>query len=269
MERLDDAPGTTPTNPPEAPEAPSSAPPGVGAGDVPTVRVGALWASALIAGLVGGAAAWLIGEAAHEFFEAELVSTVINGREGKNSTFETRNVATVQNAMLIYGALGAILGLALGVGGGLSRRSARSAAIAGLIGLIAGGAAGVAAPAAILPTVLQNEAFQEDNLLRPFLIHAGDWVPLGIAAGLAFGLGAGLRRGALLAAAIGGGFGALLGTGANELIGGAAFPFARTDRAFSLTAETRLIARMCVALGTAAGAAIGAADRRPTRLPPS
>src|SRR5262249_19526470 len=80
-----------------------------------------------------------------------------------------------------------------------------------------------------------------------------------------FGLGAGLRRGQLLSAALGGGLGALLGTGVYEMIGGLAFPFARTDRAFSLTWETRLIARLGVALGTAAGAALGTAARSPSR----
>ena len=71
----------------------------------------------------------------------------------------------------------------------------------------------------------------------------------------------------LLVAALGGGLGALFGTGAYEAIGALAFPFARTDRAFSLTWATRLIARLCVAVGVAAGAALLMGDRHRTNHP--
>jgi hypothetical protein len=234
---------------------------GRGATDRAPGRAGTLWTAALSAGLLAGVVAWLIGEAAHEYFPPKLVETTIRGRTGRGATPETMNEATVKNAVLVFGVLGAVLGLSLGAGGGLAQRAARAAAVAAAVGLINGAVAGVAAAAAVLPRALRTEEFREDNLVRPFLIYVGLWVPLGVAAGLAFGLGAGRRRGPLLAAAVGGGLGAVLGTGTYELIGGLAFHFARTLHAFSLTWATRLLARLRVTLGSAAGAALGAADR--------
>jgi hypothetical protein len=113
--------------------------------------IGGLWPAALIAGLIGGAAAGLIGEWSYAFFKPVLVSTVINGREGLNATIQTINVATVQNAMLTFALLGAVLGVVLGMGGGLARRSVPAAVIAAAVGLIAGGVAGVAAAARSCP----------------------------------------------------------------------------------------------------------------------
>lgn len=269
MEPNDRSTDTMPGDPAGVPGDSSAAPPTPAQSGRPPMGIGGLWPAALIAGLIGGAAAGLIGEWSYAFFKPVLVSTVINGREGLNATIQTINVATVQNAMLTFALLGAVLGVVLGMGGGLARRSVPAAVIAAAVGLIAGGVAGVAAAAAVLPTALDTYDYAEDNLLRPFLVHSAVWVPLGVAAGLAFGLGAGRRGVALLSAALGGGVGALLGTGAYELIGGLAFPFAQTDRAFSLTQETRLIARMCVALGTAVGAALGASERRARSLVPS
>jgi hypothetical protein len=251
-------------------DKPAPTPPPAGGNPLPA-QAGNLWRAALIAGLVGGVSAALIGEVTYKYFKPVLVSTVINGIEGRNATLDTIDDATVLNAMLTFGMLGAILGVVLGASAGLARRSGRDAAIAATVGLLAGGVAGVGAAAAVLPTALRTSNFQEDDLLRPFLVHSAVWVPLGVAAGLAFGIGAGRRGTSLLAAALGGGLGAMLGTGAFELIGGLAFPFAQTDRAFSQTAETRMIARLCVALGVAAGAAMGgtAAVRRRASPSPS
>src|SRR5262245_30198470 len=54
----------------------------------------ALWPAALAAGLIAGVAAWLIGEAAHDFFAPAEVATIRMGQQTKGPTFETENEAT-------------------------------------------------------------------------------------------------------------------------------------------------------------------------------
>jgi hypothetical protein len=254
MEARDRSPKTQPDE--SAGVAPRDAAP------PPVAGRAALWAAALTAGLVAGVAAWLIGEAAHGFFEPAEVETIRMGQQTKGPTFETENEATFKNALLVFSSLGSVLGMALGVGAGLARRAPRSAATAAAFGLMLGVLAGAGTAAVVLPPALRTRSFRHDDLLRPFLVHAALWAPIGAAGGLAFGLGAGRRGAALAAAAFGGALGTLFGTAAYELIGGLAFPLARTDGVISLTWSTRLIARLGVALGAAAGAALGAGDRR-------
>jgi hypothetical protein len=257
-----------------SPEAKTDEPEGGAVGvpaPPPLAGRAALWTAALAAGLVAGVSAWLIGEAAHEFFEPAEVEVIVMGQKAMNPTFETQNQAAVKNALLVFGSLGGVLGMALGLGGGLARRAPRLAGTAAAVGLILGALAGAGAAATILPTALHTRSVRQDDLIRPFLVHSGLWVPLGAAAGLAFGLGAGRRGSGLVGPALGGALGTLLGTAAYELIGGIVFPLAQTDKVFSLTWQTRLIARLCVTLGTAAGAASGirTAEKHPAAPHPS
>lgn len=257
---------TSDRSPQAAPDEPAGTGPREPASP-PAAGPAALWPAALAAGLIAGVAAWLIGEAAHEYFEPAEVEKIVMGHKTRNPTFETQNDATVKNSLVAFGSLGCLLGMALGAGSGLARRAPRSAAMAAVIGLVLGGLAGAGATAVVLPTALRTRSVNQDDLIRPFLVHAGLWAPLGAAGGLAFGLGAGRRGSALATAAIGGAVGALLGTAAYDLIGGLAFPLARTDTAISLTWLTRLIARLCVTLGTVAGTALSIRDRPATSRP--
>jgi hypothetical protein len=251
---------TSNRSPEAAPDEPAGTAPREPASP-PAAGPAALWSAALAAGLIAAVAAWLIGEAAHEFFQAAKVEQIVDGRKQESPTFETYNDATVKNSLLAFGSLGGLLGMALGAGSGLARRAPLWAVMAAAMGLVLGGLAGAGATAVVLPTALDTRTFDENDLIRPFLVHAGMWAPLGAAGGLAFGLGARRRGSGLAAAAIGGAVGALLGTAAYDLIGGVAFPFAKTDTPISQTWPTRLIARLCVALGTAAGAALSIRDR--------
>ncbi len=189
------------------------------------------------------------------------------GHKTRNPTFETENDARVKNSLVAFGSLGGLLGMAMGAGAGLARRAPRSAAMAAVVGLVLGGLAGAGATAVVLPTALRTRSVNQDDLIRPFLVHAGLWGPLGAAGGLAFGLGAGRRGSSLATATLGGAVGALLGSAAYDLIGGLAFPFARTDTPISRTWLTRLIARLCVALGAVSGATLGTRDRPATPRP--
>jgi hypothetical protein len=254
MEARDRSPGVQPDEPAGAVPHDAASLPAAG-------RV-ALWPAALAAGLIAGVAAWLIGEAAHEFFEPAEVEVIRMGQQTRGPNFDTENEATLKNAVLAFGSLGGVLGMALGVGAGVARHAPRSAAMAALAGLMLGALAGAGTAAIVLPPALRSRSFREDDLLWPFLVHAALWTPIGAAGGMAFGLGAGRRGSALAASALGGALGALFGTAAYELIGGLAFPIARTDDVISLTWPTRLIARLGVTLGAAAGAALGARGRR-------
>ena len=67
-----------------SPDVEPGSPTGAPGGD-PTIssgpeRAAALWSAALVSGLAAGIAAWLIGEATHEFFKPVLVETTIMGR---------------------------------------------------------------------------------------------------------------------------------------------------------------------------------------------
>jgi hypothetical protein len=84
------------------------------------------------------------------------------------------------------------------------------------------------------------------------LTHGLIWGLLGALAGMAFAIGLGDRR--LLGRALTAGFlGAVLGTVVMELIGAAFFASAATVNPISETLPTRLMARLLVTIGTAAG----------------
>ena len=74
-----------------------------------------------------------------------------------------------------------------------------------------------------------------DDLILPLLTHGGIWGTVGAVGGLAFGIGRGERR-QLLAAILGGLLGALAATLLYEVIGGLAFPLAKTTQPAPLRA---------------------------------
>ncbi|MFO0892707.1 MAG: hypothetical protein U0790_26635 [Isosphaeraceae bacterium] len=109
-------------------------------------------------------------------------------------------------------------------------------------------------PLIVIPLASRAEDLSGADLGRSMLIHAAMWVALSAVAGLAMGIGAGGRRRAL-DGLIGGALGALIGVIAYDLIGGLGFPLANTGMPISTTPSTRLLARLLIALGAAAGAA--------------
>src|SRR5262249_3452312 len=86
------------------------------------------------------------------------------------------------------------------------------------------------------------------DLLVPLLTHLALWSGTGLAAGLAFGIGSHMTpRSRLIGAALAGLAGAVLGTIVFDLGGAVLFPMVRTVDPFSLSAEARLMARLCLA----------------------
>jgi hypothetical protein len=156
---------------------------------------------------------------------------------------------SARNGALGFGALGGLLGLALGLAGGLAGRSARGALAGAIVGLILGTLAGVLPSFIVMPWVWQhrNDDPATTELLVPLFVHLGLWSLAGLAAGLAFGIGAGCRPVRIVEASLAGLVGAMLGTFIFEMIGAFAFPMDHTASPFSITPQTRLLARLCVA----------------------
>jgi hypothetical protein len=224
----------------------------------------------LAAGLVAGLAAWLIGEQSlHLFTPARVWRTgKVDAVSRLKPTIATVRAADTKNAALAFSILGASLALALGGAGGFAQRSSRQALTAGLAGLVFGGALVPAVTLTALPLYYRAKDLDrsQDDLVLSLGTHVGIWSMVGVGGGLALGLGLG-GRGRLVSALGGGLVGAALGTVVFEFLGAVAFPIeAYTAEPISNTPGSRLLARLLVAIGTSAGAAVGAlASRRPAR----
>jgi hypothetical protein len=224
-----------------------------------------LWAFALIAGILSGVVAWLAGEAclnlikpvAHEVNSKGMVLKMSGRRQIAN--------ADARNAGVAFVLLGAAFGGGMGLAGGLARRSGRAAVGAALVGMTLGicGAAGTSA--ALLTALNRHKNVNPDDplldLFFPLLVHAGIWATIGGAGGLAFGLGLGerKRRSQLIMAGL---IGAIIATVVYELVGGLAFPAAKTTQFISETWQTRLFARLIVTVFAAIGAVLALGEER-------
>ena len=253
-----DDPGTNPVGPPGA--SGSSAASTANPAEVGTTASLRLLAMALTAGVVAGLASWGVGEAAFSRFVPSLAldSKQFDTREKKtNEHIRLVNQGITYRAMVTYGALGAAMGLALGLVGGLARRSATTGLIAAVLGLALGGAAAAGVTQGLLPTYFHALGTSQDHLASnftvPLLIHGGIWTVAGLAAGLALGFG--LGGGRAVQAGIGGALGATLGTVLYEFAGPFAFPDAATQEPIASERFARLMAHLSVAVFVALGAA--------------
>jgi hypothetical protein len=221
----------------------------------PASNLLAMWA--LGAGLVAGAAAWLVGEATVEVFRPTMVTMDTPAGRMTAASAQELTRTDINNAALAFAVQGACLGLALGLAGGLAQGSARAGAAAGLAGAMLGAALALGASAALQPVYYQNVQLDqvEQGLTVPMLVHGGIWGAAGLAGGLAFGLGLGRGRSSIARAAIGGLVGVLLAAFLFEATAAMAFPKAATTRPLSLTPESRLMAKMMASLLSAAGIA--------------
>jgi hypothetical protein len=234
---------------------------------------------ALAAGLVAGAAAWLVGEATVQVFRPTMVTMDTPAGRMTGASEQELKRTDMNNAALAFAVQGACLGMALGLAGGLARGSARSGAAAGLAGAVLAGALALGASAVLQPVYYRNVQLDqvEQGLTVPMLVHGGIWGAAGLAGGLAFGLGLGRGRSSIARAAVGGLVGVLLAAFVFEATAAMAFPKAATTRPLSLTPGSRLMAKMLASLLSAAGVAalLGgrpaatAAGPEPTRPEPA
>jgi hypothetical protein len=206
-----------------------------------------MWTLALAAGLAAGVIAWAIGEA-----------TLVPEMEhlaGRGEIKVPVSVTGTHNGIASFGALGAALGLGLGLAGGLISRSFLRACLAAAIGLFLGGGASVAVSRLILPVYYAH--LTEDDLTYSLMTHSGVWAAIGGVAGLVFGLGLG-GWDRMLRATVGGAGAALLATVIYEFAGGILFPLAMTNQPVSVTWQSRLVARLLVAVLVVAGVVLAA-----------
>jgi hypothetical protein len=207
--------------------------------------------------ILAGTCAWIVGEFALDHYKpSEKAASQAYAFAALNSEIAQANAL---NGAIAFGVLGAVLGIAMGVGGGLTARSARGAVLGAVIGLVLGAAAGALPSFWIMPWQWKHR--HDDpattDILMPLLVHLGLWSTVGLAAGLAFALGAGgFRPLRLLEAGLAGLAGAMLGTFVFEMLGATLFPLSWTLEPFSITPETRLLARLCVAGFVALGAIV-------------
>lgn len=205
----------------------------------------------LVAGVVAGLAAWVVGES--PIFRTEAARERVNlmGQVLITETPETMARAERQWSAGVLGSLGGLLGLVLGLLGGRSRGS-KAMFLGGLAGFLGGAVVGVVGPLVLMPILAPPRSGASD-LTRALALHFALWGPIGLVAGAAFGLGAGARGNELARAALGGMLGALGAALVFDLLGAGVFPLAATHRAISARPETRLLA--CVLLG--AGVSLG------------
>ena len=212
-----------------------------------TIRI---WMLALAAGLTAGVTAWAIGEATNVPERGRMAM--------KGEILPPPSVHGTHNAIYSFGALGAALGFGMGLTGGLINRSFLRAWLAALSGFCLGGGVGVITSWLIVPVFYRHVT--ADDLTYSLMVHGVIWTAVGGAAGLAFAMGTG-GRDRLLNATVGGAVAALLATVIYEVSGGILSPFAVTSLPVSLTWESRLAARLLVAVLVVSGIVLSASSR--------
>jgi hypothetical protein len=194
-----------------------------------------------------------VGEATHNYFTPALTLQEIQGNKLMRPTPESTIAAITKNGVMAAAELGTLMGVALGLAGGLSRRSLAGAWKGALVGLALGATLGTVASLAFVPLYFFAQrvaATAEPDLSVAMLLHAGIWMSLGAAAGMAFALGLGDPR-RIGRAVLGGLLGAFVGTLLYDVIGAAFFPLDGTADPIAQTWYTRSIARMLVPLFSA------------------
>jgi hypothetical protein len=222
-----------------------------------TLGHGRLWLALIVTALLAAAGAWLLGESGVARAVAANAAIPTMGQIVMATTAATVQAADVKNAVRLFGAFGAILGLMLGLAGGWSRGDARAAWGAAVVGLIAGGVTGAAVPFFVVRAFHHWQREGADELIYSMVMHSGLLTLPGAVAGLALAIGLGNKR-RLVHAALGGASGAIVGAIAYDLIGAFAFPFASTGDPIAATAAARFAQLIVPAVAIAAGAARGA-----------
>jgi hypothetical protein len=220
---------------------------------LPAERIGRLLVFAIVAGLVAGAASVLIGERIMNFYNRDLFPPIENNPSAEN--MRRMKDARLYTAALTFTTLGGLLGLALGLAGGLGRRSTYAGVNAAILGLLLGSAAAASMSLVVVSIFYKSYEPQSGDLVLPLLTHGAIWSALGGVGGLAFGLGLG-GRGRWKSTLVGGLAGAAAATVIYELVGALAFASNKTDLPLSSSSTTRAMALLLVASLSSIGAVL-------------
>jgi hypothetical protein len=228
----------------------------------PVERIGRLLIFATVAGLVAGVASELIGERILNSYKSDLLPPLEINPSAEN--VRRWKDARLYSATLTFTTLGGILGLALGLAGGLARRSTFASARAAILGLVLGSAAGVSCSLTFVSIFfkIRDRDTQSVDLTLPLLTHGAIWLAVGAVGGLAFGLGLG-GRGRWRATLVGGLTGAAAATVLYELVGALVFASSKTELPLSSSSTTRGMAMLLVATMSSIGAVL--ASRQPAK----
>ncbi|WZO96446.1 hypothetical protein EP7_003439 [Isosphaeraceae bacterium EP7] len=218
---------------------------------------------ALLAALVAGLLAWLVGETPFGTVRPSRVWINTLGNLNLSTTHDTELKALTASSARVYGAFGLLLGLTLGLAGALARGGIRSGLKPALIGAILGAIAGGALPFLAVPLHDSLRTSIPDETLASIMMHGLIWGTIGAAVSVALGLGAeGGSRRRVVACIAGGVIGALVGTAVYEVVGAMAFPLDETGEAISKSSASRLLARLIVGLSIALGASTAFSESR-------
>ena len=237
----------TSTTAPDGPDTPAPEPAYIPPAPAAPLHTGRLWAFALAGAIVAGLVSFAAFEATPTVFipppnMVRMMGSLVNAPK-----IEHVNAADRKNAMIAFGVAGGTFALALGLAGGMARRSPRAALVGMLAGLVLGAGIGVGAGAVALPAYQKQYTDNPESVTKdmtfPLLIHAGIWAAMGAAAATALGIGAG-ARGRLPSVILGGLIGGAIGGGLYEVIAALGWADARTYEPIAARWAPRLVASL-------------------------
>jgi hypothetical protein len=217
----------------------------------------------IVAGLVAGVTSLLVGEAIMNVYRGDLLPRLMVRPDPE--VMRRLDAARIHSATASFATMGGILGLAMGLSGGLVRRSAAAGARAAILGLLLGAGAVATVALVIVPIFFKSYDPHSTDLVLPLLTHGALWLTAGATGGLALGWGLGGGRWKNTLA--GGAVGAAGATIVYEIAGALAFPAGKTDLPLSSSMAPRAMAQLLVAILTAVGAVL--ALRLSPKGPPS
>jgi hypothetical protein len=233
----------------------------------------------MAAGLLAGLLAWAWDERMYETFRPVFVEPAnwakLNGYEKADykSGDEIRQKPLVgqKNGVLVFGALGLLLGGLLGLAGGLARGSAREGVAAAILGAAAGVVAAAVATWVSIP-IFYRFVDPEMGITAPMVTHMAIFGAIGAAGGLGLGLGAG-GRGKAVHGLLGGLLGGIVGAFVYDLAASIVFADMRVYDPHPNEAGShapRLVMHASAALFAAALAAVAVyqAKSRPSQAGP-
>ena len=201
---------------------------------------------------IAGAATLVAGEKILDAYHNDLFPPIkFNPTVEEMSRLKAARLST---ATLTFTCLGGFLGLAMGLTGGLARRSVPAGIRAAIVGFVLGAAAEAFLAYGVVSMFFKRYDPLAGDLALPLLTHGAIWLAVGAIGGLAFGLGLG-GQGRWRSTLVGGLLGAAVATVVYEIGGALVFASSKTELPLSSTVTTRAIALLLVATFSAVGAA--------------
>ena len=132
---------------------------------------------ALAAALVAGMTSLLVGEVILKAYQSDLFPRL----KIRPTAEDMRRLSDAQrlSAALTFTVMGGLFGLAMGLAGGLARRSVAAGARAAILGFLLGTVAAAFPGALLLPMFFKRHDPQSGDLVLPLLTHGGIWSPVG------------------------------------------------------------------------------------------